>query len=139
MKPAPARFATEEHVLGDGALRQQVELLEHGDETGVHRLTRVRVGDLTTLELHGAGVGLVHARDDLHEGRLAGAVLADEAVHLASTHIHVDAGQHGDAEEALRDAARAQHDVGPSLRHRRIGEHGLAHEVTSIQDGEWAA
>ena len=68
--------------------------------------TRVRVGDLTTLELDGARVRLVDAREDLHERRLAGAVLADQAVHLAATHVEVDAGQHAHAEEALRRCRR---------------------------------
>ena len=40
-------------------------------------------------DLDGALVGLVHAGEDLHQRRLAGAVLADQAVHLAGAQLEV--------------------------------------------------
>ncbi len=42
------------------------------------------------VDLDGAGVGLVHAGEDLHQRGLAGAVLADEAEDLAGAQLEVD-------------------------------------------------
>ena len=52
----------------------------------------------------GAAVGGVHAGDDLDQRRLAGAVLAEERVHLAGEDVEVDVLEHADAGEGLRDA-----------------------------------
>ena len=57
--------------------------------------------DLLAADEDPAGVGLVEAADDLDQGRLAGAVVADEAEHLAPAQAQVDVGQGGDPAEAL--------------------------------------
>ena len=54
----------------------------------------------------------VHAGEDLHQRRLAGAVLADQRVHLAGAKLEVDAVERGDAGEALGDR------LGPQQRRR---------------------
>src|SRR5919109_1230489 len=59
--------------------------------------------DLLAVDVDPAGVGLVEAADDLDEGRLAGAVVADQPEHLAAAQAQVDVGQGGDAAEALGD------------------------------------
>ena len=53
-------------------------------------------------------VGGLHAGEDLHQRRLAGAVLAHERVDLAGAEVEVDAVERGDAGEALGDAEGAQ-------------------------------
>src|SRR5262249_4825606 len=50
----------------------------------------------------------MHPGDDLHHGRLAGAVLADEPVDLAGLEREVDIPKGPDAAERLRDAAELQ-------------------------------
>ena len=111
-----ARLAAEPDVLGDGARRQQVELLEHGGEAGALRLDRVAEADLLAGELDGAGVGLVDAGEHLHERRLAGAVLADQAVHLARQQVEVGLAEHHVPGEGLGDTADAQHRLGGGSR-----------------------
>ena len=55
-----------------------------------------------------AAVGRVHAGEDLHERRLAGAVLPHDRVDLARVAVEPDAVEHLDAEEALADVAHLQ-------------------------------
>jgi hypothetical protein len=45
----------------------------------------------------------VHAREHLHQGRLAGAVLAHDGVDLARAQVEIDAVQDFDAHKALGD------------------------------------
>ena len=53
-------------------------------------------------------VGLVEPVEDVHQRRLAGAVLAEERVHLALAQVEVDVVVREDAGEALRDAAELE-------------------------------
>ena len=55
-----------------------------------------------------ARVRLVHAGEHLDQGRLAGAVLADQGVHLAGVGGEVHAGQGMHAGEALVDVPDGQ-------------------------------
>ena len=64
-------------------------------------LHRVREATLLAVDLDVALVGLVDAGQDLHQRRLARAVLTDQAVHLAGVQGQVRVGEHGVAEEAL--------------------------------------
>ena len=64
--------------------------------------------DLLAADEDPAGVGLVEAADDLDQGRLAGAVVADQAEHLAPVQAQVDVGQGGDPAEALGDVLDPQ-------------------------------
>jgi hypothetical protein len=92
---APAhRPAAHQHVLGDRALRNQAELLV--DDPHV------------PADLDGAGVRLQVARDDLHQRRLAGAVLAQQRVDLPGADLEVDPGERLHARERLRDAGDAE-------------------------------
>ena len=56
------------------------------------------------LPEHAAAVALEHARHDLHEGGLAGAVLAQQQVDLARAHGQVAVAQRRHAAEAFLDA-----------------------------------
>ena len=57
-------------------------LMDHAD-AGRARISRRRVADDAAIEMHLALILYVHAGDDLHQRRLAGAVLTNEAVDLA--------------------------------------------------------
>ena len=100
------RLATEPDVLGDRPLEEQVELLEHRGHTGALRLDRVAERHLLAADDDRAAVGGVDAGEHLHERRLAGAVLADEAMDLTGAQGQVETVQHGVAEEALRHPGR---------------------------------
>ena len=57
-----------------------------------------------------ARVGLVHPGEHLDQGGLAGAVLAEQAVHLAGPDLQLDAVERAYAGERLDDVGEPQHD-----------------------------
>ena len=86
--PPRQRLAADEDVGGDVEIVEEVEfLVDEGDagRDGVvdgqrRRARRRRRGSMPAL-------GAVDAAEDLHQRRLAGAVLADEADHLAGRDV----------------------------------------------------
>ena len=66
------------------------KLLMHHADAGVQRVAGRAEAHLLAVELHRAGDIRMHAGDDLHQRRLAGAVLADEAVDLAGAQREID-------------------------------------------------
>ena len=90
-----ARQMTGEHVLGDRQVRHDVQLLRNQHDSGgltrSHRREVLRFAlqfDRAFERARGDD-----ARQDLHQGRLAGTVLADNRQHLARPHGHIDAVQ----------------------------------------------
>ncbi|GAB4101578.1 hypothetical protein GCM10028790_05960 [Micromonospora taraxaci] len=77
-------------------------------DAGPLRVARTTERALLAGELDGALVRGVPARDDLHEGRLTGAVLADDGVHLARRDIEVDSVENAYAKEGLADAPEVE-------------------------------
>ena len=61
-----------------------------------------RAPSISTL----AGVGLLDAADDLHQRRLAGAVLAEQRDDLSGVHVEAHAAQRVNARKTLVDAAK---------------------------------
>ena len=83
-------------------------VLVHDRDAQSRRLARVEPLDRLPLEDHRAGVGLDGAGRDVHERRLARAVLAEQGVHLAGQDLERDVGQGGHAGVALGDAGHGQ-------------------------------
>ena len=81
-----------------------------------------REGDLLAVDRDGALVRLLHAVEDLHQGRLAGAVLADEGVDGALADGEVDVVVGDDAGEALGDPG--EFDGGHLTVDRRVRPEG---------------
>ena len=99
------RLAAGIDVLGDAQRADQAALLvDHGD-AGIGGALLVEAGDRHAVELDRAAVGLIDAGDEVHERRLAGAVLADQRVHLAAPHLERDVVDRTDAREGLDDVA----------------------------------
>src|SRR3954465_2458026 len=67
-------------VLGDGLVRQQPEVLEHGADLAPHRrhLPAVQLAEVATGDEHLAAGGALLAQDQPEERRLAGSGRADE-------------------------------------------------------------
>ena len=65
----------------------------------------------------------MHAGDQLDQGGLAAAVLADEAMHLAGQHVPIDPVERQHAAEALADGGEPQEwrESAPSAGARRVG------------------
>ena len=64
--------------------------------------------DVLAVEFDRAGIGAVDAGDGLHQRRLAGAIVADEADHFARLDREVDAMQHVDRAKTLADAVEGE-------------------------------
>ena len=79
---SPRWLAAEKDVLGDRPLREEVELLVDDAHPPLLRLPRVAEADLLAVEEDRPRVGLIGADEDLHQGALAGAVLADDGMDL---------------------------------------------------------
>src|SRR5829696_1080592 len=60
-------------------------------------------------DLDGAAIGRVDTGEDLHEGRLAGSVLAHQRVDFAWLEVELDVFERLDARKRLGDAAQTQY------------------------------
>ena len=77
------RLHAEEHVLGHRQVGHHGQfLVHHADAVGQRVMRRMEL-DRLAVDAHLALEAVIDAGDDLHHRRLAGAVLADEAVDLA--------------------------------------------------------
>ena len=74
----------------------------HG--AGSLRRRRRVEGDLLPVQNDVAGIFGIGARQDLDEGRLAGAIVADHRVHLTASDVAIDACERLHAGETLGDA-----------------------------------
>jgi len=98
------RLAAEEDVLLDREVGHQVELLV--DEDDPCRLGGVGVGELdrAPFQCDLARARAVVAGEQLHQRRLAGAVLAHQRVDLPGAHVDVDGVEDLDGSEGLAEA-----------------------------------
>ena len=104
---APMRLRAQDQVLGDGQRLDQHEVLVHHPDPRVDRVAGAAHGHGAAVDLDLAGVRRLQAVEDLHERALAGAVLADEGVHLAPRELEVDVVVREDQGEALDDVDHA--------------------------------
>ena len=114
MSPRCAALVAEEDVLRDREEGHQRELLvDDHDALGLGVVDRPEL-DLVALEEDRAVVGAVrvHTREHLHEGRLAGTVLAADRVDLATLDRHRHVLQCLDAGEGLGDGLHLKNGVG---------------------------
>ncbi len=99
-------------VLGDAQRAHEAALLEDHGDAGVGGALLVEADDRRAVELDRAAVGLVDARHEVHERRLAGAVLADQRVDLAGADLERDVVDRADAGERLGHAPHHEHGAG---------------------------
>ena len=98
----------EEHVLRDGELGNVLEfLMDHRDPGATGRYRPVP-GNTDAIDLHVPRRGIEDAGQDAQERRLAGAVLAEEPMHGAPLHRHVDAIERAHGSKALADIHQPQ-------------------------------
>ena len=103
-KPPARELAAEEEVRGDveaGTRSSSWKIVAMPAACASRGLAK-RTG--VAVDRDGALVRRVHAREDVHQRRLAGAVLAEQRVDLAGLQVEIDAAQRLDAAEALGDA-----------------------------------
>ena len=115
---APRRLAAEEEVARDAHHRDHAEILEHGRNAQRLRVARVAEGDRLAVDEDLTRARPVDAGQHLDQRRLAGAVVAEQAMHLAGIDLDVDVLQRPDRTERDADAAqfhgwRDGHDLRP--------------------------
>ena len=119
-------FGAEDDVLEHGEILDQHEVLvDHADAEGDGVVGRVDDRRLAA-DADLAAVGLVEAVEDRHQRRLAGAVLADDAVDRAALDLQMDVAVGMDRAETLVDADQLdcsfRHAEVPPLRFLSFGQ-----------------
>ena len=115
--PCGRRLLGEDDVLGHRHHRDQHEVLVHHPDARVDRGARRAEPHRLALDQDLALVGVVEPVEDVHQGRLPRAVLAEERVDLALAEVEADVVVRDDPGEALRDVPHLE-DQG-SLGHPR--------------------
>ena len=113
------RLYADEDVLGDGQVGEERRLLKDDRDPGRLRLLGVVEDRLLAVEHQPTGVGPVDAGEDLDERGLAGAVLSDEAVHLAGEELYVAVLESVNGAEALLGVLEGEDRIGLRCRHDR--------------------
>ena len=98
--PRLLAMLAEDDVLGDRERRHEPEVLVHHPDPGLDRVARRVEVHRLAVEPDLALVRPVQADEDVRERALAGAVLAEERVHLAGRGLEVDAVVREDAGES---------------------------------------
>ena len=92
-------------VLGDGEDRDEHEVLVHHADAGAHRVAGTLEVLHDIVEQDHAVVGAVEPVEDVHQRRLAGAVLTEETVDLSRLDDEVDVVVRDEGAEPLGDPA----------------------------------
>ena len=108
-------LAVQEHVVVDGQARHEREVLEDGVDAERASVRHRLELHLLAVDEHPAGIGLVEAGQDLDQRRLARAVVADQAEHLAGAEVERDVLERCHDTEALADVLDANR-VGSARR-----------------------
>ncbi len=111
---AAARFECQRNVLAHGQCLEQRKVLEHHADAKTPRVSRAGDGDFATLPEDRPFICLDDAVDDLHQRRLARAVLAEHCVNFPGQHVEVDAFVGDDRRIGFGDAGQPQprHQIG---------------------------
>ena len=123
------RLLAEDDVLGDGQDRDEHEVLvDHADPAG-DRVRGTGQVDLGAIEQDRALVGRGQPVEDVHQGGLAGAVLAEQRVDLARPDVEIDVVVGDDARIPLRDAAHLERGC---LDHRNVDVRDLGRGASLV-------
>ena len=120
----PVALVAERDVLGDRERLDEPEVLVHHPDSALQGVAGRAQRHRLAMQLERALVRPVQTRDDVGQRALAGAVLAQQRVHLAGVDLEVDVGVRDHAGEALRDAPQRHRG------HARGDTAGVAHERT---------
>ena len=110
-KSAARLFAAETIVFGNREGRRKAEVLENGVHALSPRLEGRVALDRPSPETNHARIRRVSADQEANQGRLAGAVLAEQHVHLAAAKVDADILEHRLAAVALPDVGQRENAV----------------------------
>jgi hypothetical protein len=105
---AAEALGADEHVLEHGQAPEQTHPLERPRDAELRELVRTHARDRLTTPGESSGVGRHEPTDDVEQRRLARAVGADDAEHLASLDLQRDLLQGDDAAEPHRQPIGCQ-------------------------------
>ncbi len=135
-------LGAEHDVLQHGEVVGQHEVLVHHADAGPDRLMRRVDADRLPVNEDLALVWPLHPVQDLHQGRLAGAVLPDDGVDRAAPHGQEDVVVGDHAREPLGDAPKLNRRVGgrcglslASHGFQRIGPFAVANPTFQPEAG----
>ena len=129
----PTSTSAELDVLGDGEDRYQHEMLvDHADARG-HRVARALKADQLVVNEDLAAIGVVQPVEDVHQGALAGPVLAEQSMDLTGADHQVNRIVGDQRAEALGDTAQfeLQRDLQFRFERSPEGEHRSAPPQTA--------
>ncbi len=122
-------LGAEDDALGDGEVLHEHEVLVDHPDAALQRILRSGEGDDRVVELDLARVGADHPEQDVHQRRLACAVLAEERMHFARSKIEGDVVVRDRLRVGLRDpphgdvVAHAEGRIPHSYARVRLFEH----------------
>ena len=120
---APRVAEREAHVLGHGHPVDQAEILvDEGDRQMAHS-----PGGVPAAIANGSAIRIMNACENLDEGGLAGAVLAEERDDLTRPNMQANPVERAGAPEALGDIGDGQPHLRPPLNGRRCRGQGRVH------------
>ncbi|MDE0387500.1 MAG: hypothetical protein OXI75_02265 [Rhodospirillales bacterium] len=124
----PRLGAAEKNIGRRRHLRNDGEFLIDGGNAGALLGPRAVDGDTLAEDFYGPAVGTVGACENLDQCRLAGTVLADEAVNLTGIEVEVDLLERPNTRKGFRKSAHIHRRKGlcASFRHR-LGFPGQSH------------
>ena len=80
---AAVAVSPHQQVVQYGGMVEQLDILEGPGDAQPGKLVRAQAGDVAPVKADAPLAGLVDPRDQVEDGRLAGAVGADDGKHLA--------------------------------------------------------
>ena len=120
--PEAPRRVGDGDVVGDRKVGNERQLLEDAHDPGAIGGGGQIEGDFRPVEDDPPGVGRDHARENLDQGRLAGAVLAKNGVNAPREHDEIGVGERPHAAVALGYALHAQDRRGCRLQSRHAAK-----------------
>ena len=119
-------------VTVDGQLVDQGKILVHHVDAERARMVDGLEDDRLASQQDPAGVGLVEAAENLQQRGLAGAVVAEQAEHLAAAQMQVHVGERRHRAEALGDVLDPQDIIAGSRAGGLLFLHLSRHQVLPI-------
>ena len=125
-RPAFQRLAANEDIGGGRQIVEEVEFLMDEGDTCPHRSVDGKPVNLLAVEFDHAAGRLDDAAENFHQGRFAGAVLADQSDHLARRNRKADPVQRPDAGILFTNSRHGQERRGhgrimPAMKAERQG------------------
>ena len=117
--PEGARLAQDEEILRHRAVWQDAQLLEDHRDAAVEPLAQRQRRNVLAIEDDAAAIRRVDPDEHLHQGRFAGAVLAEQRVRFARVDDEIDVDQDLIFAKRLLDALHRYGDAGRVRRRTR--------------------